>query len=749
MNQTVNQSVDQRMNQSVDQSMNQSVDQTVNQSVDQTVNQSVDQRMNQSVDQTVNQSVDQRMNQSVNINLSGPIIQEHSHESKPQRTHTGLLKTSADHSKFEYYLTMDLVLYDFSSDTARTLDVLPMRYIDIFDKYMICSAYNKPYSSIVNNHYFSTSFYLCELTKLIESEHTHKLFTQNELIHTRPIIDNVKPKIDSTMCGPRDIIIISFSDEVYYILWIESLDTKEFSDRLFFRQLTDFNPLNVLGEDSQLRQENELNKKTSILSNFIDSTLANFFIDFNMRIKTINKDLSNNLWILTGLSKNDQRELYKVSFNMSTHTHTYKNIFQLKNDQLCLKNLQSIFKYNAKDLKHHPGSLLTVHNQSTKKSYIYERDNCILMYDTNYEKNSSPYIYLYNYLTKEKRIIWDSHSEHTHSELVALRMDTMNSGVICMNIASESSNRSAKYYTLNLSLNDYSVSAPQLYFDNSFSYNSIQGFQKKAIKYLRSDGINLSATLYLPFDYNPNKYYPILITAYPLRYTSKDYTGTEKSSTNEMTYITGCSPLYFLAKNYIVVDDCDMPIVKGYMNVPNEKTPDDVSHNNTFIEQLILNSEAIINYLKTNGLSDGKNIAIMGHSYGAFMTMNLLIHTNLFTTGIARSGAYNRTLTPFGFQDEDRFLWDSEETKEIYFKLSPLLHAEKIKVPVLLIHGIEDKNPGTYPMQSERMYEALRGLGKPARMVLLPHEDHSYIYKESILHVLAEIENWLEKMFVQ
>jgi dipeptidyl aminopeptidase/acylaminoacyl peptidase len=139
----------------------------------------------------------------------------------------------------------------------------------------------------------------------------------------------------------------------------------------------------------------------------------------------------------------------------------------------------------------------------------------------------------------------------------------------------------------------------------------------------------------------------------------------------------------------------------------------------------------------------------MGHSYGAFMTMNLLIHTNLFTTGIARSGAYNRTLTPFGFQDEDRFLWDSEETKEIYFKLSPLLHAEKIKVPVLLIHGIEDKNPGTYPMQSERMYEALRGLGKPARMVLLPHEDHSYIYKESILHVLAEIENWLEKMFVQ
>jgi dipeptidyl aminopeptidase/acylaminoacyl peptidase len=164
--------------------------------------------------------------------------------------------------------------------------------------------------------------------------------------------------------------------------------------------------------------------------------------------------------------------------------------------------------------------------------------------------------------------------------------------------------------------------------------------------------------------------------------------------------------------------------------------------NDTFVEQLVCNAEAAIDYIVNSGVGDRDRIAVGGHSYGAFMTANLLSHSQLFAAGIARSGAYNRTLTPFGFQYEQRTYW---EAPEIYNTMSPFMNAHKVKTPILLLHGEADNNSGTFPIQSERYYNALKGHGATTRLVFLPHESHGYSAKESILHTLYEQHEWLEK----
>lgn len=168
----------------------------------------------------------------------------------------------------------------------------------------------------------------------------------------------------------------------------------------------------------------------------------------------------------------------------------------------------------------------------------------------------------------------------------------------------------------------------------------------------------------------------------------------------------------------------------------------DEEPNDTFREQLVMNAKAAIDKLDEMGVGDPERVAIGGHSYGAFMTANLLAHSDLFAAGIARSGAYNRTLTPFGFQAEERTYWDAPE---IYYEMSPFMHADKINEPLLMIHGEADNNSGTFPMQSERMFAAMKGLGGTARLVMLPHESHGYRAEESILHMLWEMNEWLDK----
>jgi dipeptidyl aminopeptidase/acylaminoacyl peptidase len=241
----------------------------------------------------------------------------------------------------------------------------------------------------------------------------------------------------------------------------------------------------------------------------------------------------------------------------------------------------------------------------------------------------------------------------------------------------------------------------------------------------------MNGTLYLPPSYKEGDKLPCLLWAYPREYTKASDAGQVRATPNRFLTMRGSSHLFMLLEGYAVFDNASMPIVGSRRTA-----------NNTFVEQVRMNASAAINALTGEGCIDPTKIAVAGHSYGAFMTANLLAHTDLFCCGIARSGAYNRTLTPFGFQNEERTYW---EAPEIYFAMSPFMHANKINEPLLLIHGSDDNNSGTFPIQSQRLFVALKGHGGNARLCFLPFESHGYRGRQSVLHCLAEMTQWLDQ----
>ena len=257
---------------------------------------------------------------------------------------------------------------------------------------------------------------------------------------------------------------------------------------------------------------------------------------------------------------------------------------------------------------------------------------------------------------------------------------------------------------------------------------------KEQIRYKRADGVDLTATLYLPQNYDAKRDgpLPMLMWAYPQEFVSASAASQVTGSPHRFNSISFWRPQALLAMGYAVLDNPSMPIVgEGGKEA-----------NDTFLPQLIASAEAAINEVVKRGVADRDRIAIGGHSYGAFMTANLLAHTQLFRAGIARSGAYNRTLTPFGFQSEERNFWKAQST---YNAMSPFNYADKIKDAILIIHGEQDNNPGTFPVQSERLFQAIKGLGGTARLVMLPNESHAYRARESISHMLYETNLWMEK----
>ncbi len=269
-------------------------------------------------------------------------------------------------------------------------------------------------------------------------------------------------------------------------------------------------------------------------------------------------------------------------------------------------------------------------------------------------------------------------------------------------------------------LTDFKDTAPQL-----------RGITKRLVTYKRADGVDLSFTLYLPAGYKEGTRLPTVVWAYPLEFTDSSTAGQVSGSTNRFTQIGGTSHLFFLLQGYAVLDNTTMPVVGD---------PETV--NDTFVKQITDSAQAAIDKGVELGVVDPERVGVGGHSYGAFMTANLLAHSDMFRAGIARSGAYNRTLTPFGFQSERRSFW---EAPELYAKVSPFYYANKINEPILLIHGEADNNQGTYPIQSERMFAAISGTGGTARLVMLPLESHGYAAKESVEHTLYEMIEWFDK----
>jgi dipeptidyl aminopeptidase/acylaminoacyl peptidase len=375
------------------------------------------------------------------------------------------------------------------------------------------------------------------------------------------------------------------------------------------------------------------------------------------------------------------------------------------------------------DVYSDPGDFVMSKNEFGIKTLDIQDNKLFLMGDGFSKKGQFPFVDEFDIKTNKKKRLYES--EFTDKLESLISAIDMKKGEILVGIQSQTAY--PNYYIRNLKKKSIKAITA---FQNPFK--SLENVNKRVISYKRDDGLDLEGTLYLPLNYEEGKKYPMILWAYPREFKNKASASQSTANPNKFVYPYSGSPIYWITKGYVVLDDAAFPIVGEGSNEPNDK----------FRTQLVGNAKAAIDAVDNLGYIDRNKVAVGGHSYGAFMTANLLSHSNLFAAGIARSGAYNRTLTPFGFQSEERSYW---EAPNVYYDMSPFMHADKMKTPLLLIHGVADNNSGTYPLQSERYFNALKGLGATVRLVMLPKESHGYAAKESILHMLWEQDQWLEK----
>ncbi len=383
-----------------------------------------------------------------------------------------------------------------------------------------------------------------------------------------------------------------------------------------------------------------------------------------------------------------------------------------------------LFDLNYQDRYSDPGRFVTRRNEYGSRVLSIQKNNLFLIGSGYSEKGQFPFLDQMNLKKSETKRLYQS--EYTDRLENLSQFDVEKNRLL---VRIESPTEYPNYYFKDLNKNELQQITS---FENPFK--TIQNVHKEVISYKRDDGLELSGTLYLPVGYDMEKKEkaPMILWAYPREYKDKSSAGQTTANPNRFTSPNYGSAIFWVAKGYVVLDGAAFPIVGEGDEEPND----------FFRKQLVANAKAAIDAVDALGYIDRTKVACGGHSYGAFMVANLLSHCDLFAAGIARSGAYNRTLTPFGFQSEERSYW---EAPEIYYTMSPFMHAEKMKTPLLLIHGEADNNSGTYPLQSTRYFNALKGLGATVRLVMLPKESHGYQAKESVLHMLWEQDQWLEK----
>ncbi|MEO0933229.1 MAG: prolyl oligopeptidase family serine peptidase, partial [Cyanobacteria bacterium J06641_2] len=381
-------------------------------------------------------------------------------------------------------------------------------------------------------------------------------------------------------------------------------------------------------------------------------------------------------------------------------------------------------KYNA------PGTPITKFGEYGNKVLRFSKDGQSIYLSGRGASAEGVYPFLdsLNLETQEKQRLWQCQDPY-YEEIFAVLDDEAQNLITIRQSKTEAPN--IYRFSRNSSDNDNDKKVLTNYQDPA---PELAGVHKELVQYQRADGVELSAKLYLPPNYDIKRDGPLptILWVYPEEFKSKEFAGQITTPENTFSRPTRASVLFLLTQGYAVLSGATLPIIGEGDSEPND----------TYVEQLIGGAQAAIDYLVERGIADRKHIGIGGHSYGAFTTANLLAHTDLFCMGIARSGAYNRTLTPFGFQGEQRNFWEAQET---YIDMSPFTHASQIKAPLLLIHGENDSNAGTYPLQTKRLYQALKGLGATVRWVELPKEAHGYRSREAVGHVLWEMVNWCDK----
>ena len=417
-----------------------------------------------------------------------------------------------------------------------------------------------------------------------------------------------------------------------------------------------------------------------------------------------------------------------ASLALVTEMSRSKQLVRLSRYSNGADSLETLFERSQNDAYHFPGNPVLKKNKYNREVIVTtDNGSKVLLNNTtgSSPKGDLPFLAKFDLSAKTNSIIWRC-SEGSFEYVTSVN-DPASLTIITRK---ESKTLVPNFYIRHLASDTTGIAITA--FKNP--YPQLDGVSKQKIFYKRADGVDLTGDLYLPAGYNKDKDgpLPVFIWAYPREFNSSADAAQVRGSENRFTTINWGSPVYFVTQGFAILDNAEMPIVAKDGKKPND----------TFVEQLQLNAEAAINKLSEMGVGDRNRIAVGGHSYGAFMTANLLAHTHLFKAGIARSGAYNRTLTPFGFQNEDRTYW---QDPKLYYDMSPFSFADKIKTPILLIHGDADDNPGTFPINSERLFNAIKGHGGTVRFVFLPYEAHHYDAKENLLHMLWEENEWLTK----
>ena len=386
--------------------------------------------------------------------------------------------------------------------------------------------------------------------------------------------------------------------------------------------------------------------------------------------------------------------------------------------------VKTLFDRQYDDIYSDPGSPVLISNKYNRNVVEIKKNSVYMIGQGGSPEGYRPFLSQLNIKTLESKILFRSEAPYYERPIKLVRNDSKT-----LITSRESKTDNPNYFIRNLSSNDIRQIT---FFENP--YKKLEQLKKEVINYKREDGIDLSSIVYTLESYDPVEEgrLPVLIWAYPREYTSKKVASQVRNSPYRFTRISYGSPIFWALRGYAVMASTEMPIVGFDGDQPND----------SFRDQLVMNAKAAIDKISDMGIGDRERVGVGGHSYGAFMTANLLAHSDLFAAGIARSGAYNRTFTPFGFQREERTYW---EAPELYNYMSPFMHADKVNEPILLIHGEEDNNSGTFPVQSIRFFNAIKGHGGTSKLVMLPKESHGYRAKESILHMLYEMDSWLEK----
>ncbi len=607
---------------------------------------------------------------------AGPNVEENLGKATPAPTYEDMLKTAQDEDLFEYYATSQLAMVPL----AGPLKLLPVKGLIAAarpspdGRYALVEVIHRPFSFTVPYERFPRKTEIVGLKTASEKN-----------LFDRPLVDNLPISRDAVEPGPRDYQWRS--DVPATVVWVEAADGGI------------PNPKAAVADRIMALPAPFDGKGTTIFEASMRVARGGF--GGARGIEWGNEHLA----IVTE-SRFGDRKTMMVAFDPSAAGKT-----------------TTLYAGSSQERYKNPGRPLTVMNSSGHMVLTLTGDGQGIYFGSQGASPTGdrPFIAVMPVAGGAEKILLRS-ADPYYDDPITLLSDTT------ALIRRESATQSPNYFAASLS----GSAAPVQVTSFPSPYAGINMPTKQLLNYKRDDGVDLTATLWVPAGYNKSQGpLPTLMEAYPAEFKTRSAASQVAGSPNRFPRINWGSAVYFAQTGYAVLENATIPIIgEG-----------DAQPNDTYVEQLVAGAKAAVDYGVSLGVVDPKRVAVMGHSYGAFMTANLLAHTDMFRAGIARSGAYNRTLTPYGFQNEERTYW---QDPDVYFKMSPFSYADKIKAPLLMIHGEADDNTGTYPIQSERFYAALKGQGATVRLVFLPLEAHHYIAHESLQHMLWEMNRWLD-----